>query len=158
MRILSERVYIHAPEKAVWHVLADFGNVADWAPYMRESRLIGDIERGVGVRRWMRHAWGFRFEETVTEWNEGIGYCFDVLRAPYPMKDVRETWVAADDNGVTTLRTRVTYDMHLGPLCRFLDWLLVRFVVKREMRAGLGGLKRYLESGDGRSIALQYAD
>jgi hypothetical protein len=35
MRTLNERVEIKAPAKAVWEVLADFGGVADWAPYMR---------------------------------------------------------------------------------------------------------------------------
>jgi ligand-binding SRPBCC domain-containing protein len=158
MRILSERVYIQAPAKAVWAVMADFGGVADWAPYMKQSHLIGTIERGVGTRRGMRHAWGFRFEEAVTEWNEGAGYCFDVFRAPYPMKNVRETWVTFSDEGLSTVRTRVSYEMHLGLLGRLIDWLLVRFIVQREMRAGLRGLKHYLENGDGRSIVLQHAD
>jgi ligand-binding SRPBCC domain-containing protein len=158
MRILSERVYIQAPAGAVWAVLADFGGVADWAPYMKKSHLIGDIKRGVGTRRGMRHAWGFRFEEAVTEWTEGSGFCFDVFQAPFPMKDVRETWVTASDNGLSTVRTRVSYDMRLGLIGRLLDWLLVRFIVTREMRAGLRGLKQYLEDGEGKAIALQFAD
>jgi hypothetical protein len=35
--------------------------------------------------------------------------------------------------------------MKLGAIGIFLDWLLVRFVVQREMRAGLRGLKQHLE-------------
>jgi hypothetical protein len=106
----------------------------------------------------MRHAWGFRFEESVTEWNEGGGYSFDVFRAPFPMKDVKESWIAARHNGLSTVSTRVTYTMHLGPIGKLLDWMLVQFIVKREMRAGLRGLKHYLESGAGKSISLQYAE
>jgi hypothetical protein len=145
MRVLTEQVEINAPSDVVWETLADFGGVSDWAPYMKHSHLIGDIESGVGTRRGMRHAWGFRFEEAITEWNEGDGYSFDVFRAPYPMKDVHESWVTGRENGNATVTTEVNYGMKLGPVGAFLDWLLVRFIVKREMRVGLRGLKHHLE-------------
>ena len=35
--------------------------------------------------------------------------------------------------------------MNLGLLGRLLDWQLVRFIVRREMKAGLRGLSRLLE-------------
>jgi ligand-binding SRPBCC domain-containing protein len=145
MRVLTEQVEINAPSHLVWEALADFGGVSDWAPYMKHSHLIGDIESGVGTRRGMRHAWGFRFEEAITEWNEGDGYSFDVFRAPFPMKNVHESWVTGRENGNVTVTTEVNYGMKLGPVGTFLDWLLVRFVVKREMRVGLRGLKHSLE-------------
>jgi hypothetical protein len=62
------------------------------------------------------------------------------------MKDVHETWVTSHDNGLSTVATRVTYSMRLGILGNLVDWMLVRFVVRREMRAGLLGLKNYVES------------
>jgi hypothetical protein len=146
MRVLTERVEIEASQQAVWETLADFGGVSDWAPYMKSSHLIGVTKSGVGTCRSMRHAWGFRFEESVTKWNDGEGYSFDVFRAPYPMKDVRESWVTRREDGFSTVTTRVNYDMKLGLLGIFIDWLLVQFVVKREMRAGLRGLKQHLEN------------
>jgi len=133
------------PLQNVWDLLADFGGVSDWAPYMKTSHLIGDIQSGVGMRRGMRHAWGFRFEETVTHWHEGKGFSFNVFRAPFPMKDVRESWVVHHEDGLSTVSTQVTYDMRLGPIGQAIDWLLVRFIVTREMRAGLRGLKQYSE-------------
>ena len=74
MRQLSESVEIEAPADLVWQALADFGDVAAWAPYMRISHLVGDQERGVGTRRAMQHELGFRFEERVTQWREGEGF------------------------------------------------------------------------------------
>lgn len=145
MRMLTEQVQIDAPARAVWHVLADFGGVCDWAPYMRRSWLIGDLRSGVGTRRGMRHFWGFRFEESVTAWQDGEGYSFDVLKAPFPMTDVHETWVCAAASSGTTVTTRVSYGMRLGLLGSAVDWLLVRFIVQREMRTGLRGLKEYVE-------------
>ena len=146
MRVLVEEIGIQAPSHSVWEVLEDFGGVSEWAPYMRRSSLVGSQKSGVGASRFMRHAWGFSFEETVTEWTDDHGFSFDVHRAPFPMKDVHETWVTGHHNGLSTVSTRVSYSMRLGFLGNLVDWMLVRFVVRREMRAGLLGLKQHVES------------
>jgi ligand-binding SRPBCC domain-containing protein len=145
MRELSEHVVIAVPPETVWQALADFGDVAAWAPYMRISHLVGDQERGVGTRRAMRHELGFRFEERVTSWDEGVGFAFDVLSAPWPMDDVRESWRIATHGSGTQVTTRVQYGMKVGVAGNLLDWSLVRFIVRREMRSGVRGLKEYLE-------------
>lgn len=155
MRDLTEHIEVNAPLQTVWDVLADFGGVAKWAPYMRSSRLLDDRKSGVGACRVLHHAWGFRFEESVTDWNDGKGYSFDVFRAPFPMMDVRESWIVEHHDGLTTVTTRVKYDMRLGFAGAFLDWLLVRFIVRREMRAGLRGLKSFLMYEEARTIATQ---
>jgi ligand-binding SRPBCC domain-containing protein len=149
MRVLEERVELEAPATRVWAALADFAGVAKWAPYMRSSRLLGQQSAGVGTRRAMRHAWGFRFEECVTQWHDGKGFSFDVLQAPFPMQDVKESWAMAREDGWTVVSTQVRYGMRLGLVGRALDALLVRFLVRREMRAGLRGLKQYIESRAG---------
>lgn len=146
MRLLEERVEIGAPLGVVWNALADFGTVSNWVPTMRVSRLVGTQSTGVGTRRAMRHAWGFRFEEEVTQWHEGKGYAFDVLRAPFPMQQVKETWVVGELQDHTVVETQVHYGMGLGPIGALLDWSLVRFIVRREMRAGLDGLRRFCET------------
>lgn len=145
MRELSEQVEIAAPVELVWQALADFGDVAAWAPYMRISHLVGEQEHGVGTRRAMQHELGFRFEEVVTDWREGEGFSFDVLRAPWPMNAVRESWRIVASGDGTRVVTRVHYGMKVGAAGAVLDWALVRFVVRREMRSGLRGLKEYVE-------------
>jgi ligand-binding SRPBCC domain-containing protein len=145
MRILNEQVSLTAPQSEVWAVLEDFGGVAKWAPNMRRSKLVGSQATGSGARRIMHHHLGFNFEEVITEWNQGTGYSFEVYRAPYPMKNVRENWSLTHHNGQSLVSTQVSYDMSLSLLGRWLDGLLVRHIVRREMRAGLSGLKRYVE-------------
>ena len=146
MRTLEDRTQINAPHAVVWGILSDFSGVATWAPYLRSSSPVGDVESGVGAYRVMRHFWGFRLEESVIEWDEGTGYEFDVVRVPFPIKDVRETWRIEDAEGHVSVTTRVEYDMHLGPLGSALDGALVSHLVRREMREGLKGLKRYAET------------
>lgn len=145
MRALTQAIKINASQQRVWETLADFGTVSDWAPYMKSSHLIGETRSAEGMRRGMLHSWGFRFEETITRWDHGEGFSFTVDRAPFPMKEVRESWRIGRQDGFSIVTTSVTYEMKLGLIGRLLDWLLVRFVVQREMRAGLNGLKEYLE-------------
>ena len=158
MRVLSEQVDILAPHDIVWAALEDFGGVADWAPYMSRSKLVGSMHTGVGTRRIMHHDWGFNFEEMVTKWTDGEGYSFDVYRAPYPMKEVHETWSLKHDKGLSTVTTQVNYNMRLGLFGRLIDWMIVQFVVRREMRSGLRGLKQHTEREAEKTTALQYAD
>jgi hypothetical protein len=61
------------------------------------------------------------------------------------MKDVRESWRIGQQDGLSTVTTSVTYGMKLGLIGTALDWFFVRFVIQREMRAGLNGLKEHLE-------------
>jgi hypothetical protein len=145
MRLINESVEIETSVDLVWSVLDDFGDVAIWAPYMRHSELIGEQQTGVGTRRKLRHFWGFRLEEVVTEWNDRSGFKFKVNRVPWPMKDVWETWVIQHGNGRTTVATSVEYHMKLWVPGKLLDWILVRHIVRREMRTGLKGLKDYTE-------------
>ena len=62
------------------------------------------------------------------------------------MRDVREVWSVDRSNPYVMVTTSVEYRMHLGPLGRALDRLLVQHLVRRGMREGLRGLKRYVES------------
>lgn len=146
MRSLTERVDIEAPEPAVWGVLNDFGGVDRWAPFLRSSSLVGELERGVGSYRVMRHFWGFRLEESVVEWKDHVGYTFEVLVVPYPIAGVRESWSLQVGNPHVTVTSTVNYGMRLGWLGAVLDWVFIRHLIRREMRAGLRGLRKYVES------------
>ena len=145
MRRLEERIVINTSQQAVWDVLADFGNPATWAPGMRQSSLKGKQKIGVGTQRIMRHAWGFNIEETVTQWIDGAGFSFKLDKAPFPLCDVCETWVLRHDDIQTMITTTVSYGTRLGLIGILLDAMLVRFLVAREMRSGIAGLKQYVE-------------
>jgi ligand-binding SRPBCC domain-containing protein len=145
MRQVKETIDIGAPLDAVWSILENFGGVAAWAPYMRHSALIGEQKTGVGTRRELRHDWGFHIEEAVTDWDTGRGFAFAVIKAPYPMKGVRETWSIEHWNGLTTVASTVEYAMGLGWIGSVLDASLVQHIVRREMCSGLRGLKAFAE-------------
>ncbi len=145
MRTLVDRIVIETPKQAVWEAMADFGCAAPWAPGMRESSLKGEQKTGIGTHRVLQHEWGFRIEEIVTEWVDGAGYSFKLVKAPYPMLDVCESWILRSDGNHALLTITVRYGMRLGPIGVLLDALLVRFLVTREIRRGIVGLKQYVE-------------
>ncbi len=145
MRKLVETIGIKTTRQAVWDVMADFGNAAIWAPGMRRSSLWGKVKSGVGMHRIMQHTWGFVIEEVVTQWTEGAGFSFKLVKAPFPMCDVCETWLLNDDDSQAVLTITVSYGMRLGFIGALLDLVLVRFVVAREMRLGICGIKHHVE-------------
>lgn len=152
MRTLIQSTDIKASQQSVWSALADFGDVAAWAPYMRISHIVGEQETGVGTVRAMKHEFGFRFEERVTAWIEGAGFDFDVMKAPWPMESVRESWRIEQAPEGVRVTTQVRYGTQLGLLGALFDWLLLRFIVQREMRSGIRGLKEYVERRDGHTL------
>ena len=144
MHKLEQEIVAAVPPQAVWEVLEQFGSVDQWAPGMHSSSLSGEQASGVGTRRVMRHRWGFRIEEEVTRWADGLGMSFVLTRAPFPMQNVHETWDIEEQNGATRIVTTVTYEMGMGVLGTLLDQLLVRFVVEREMRHGMKALIAFI--------------
>jgi hypothetical protein len=138
--------------------MADFGSAASWAPGMRRSSLKGDTKTGVGTYRVMRHAWGFRIEEIVTQWEDCCGYSFKLVKAPFPMRDVCETWVLSGDHSQAQLTITVSYNMRLGFVGKLLDAVLVHFVVAREMHQGIWGLKRHVETRFAKNLSNSKPD
>lgn len=94
----------------------------------------------------LRHVWGFHLEEVITAWDDGRGYSFAVVKPPFPIASVHETWTVDQRSRETRATTVVEYDVRLGALGRLVDVLLIRRLIRREMRRGLAGLKRHIEA------------
>ena len=129
---------------AVWEVLRAFGDVSAWAPGIAGSQCLDGRTGGLGVRRRLRHVWGFEFDEVVTAWDEGRGYSFIVLGAPFPLNVVVETWKVVPGPGHAVVETVVTYDTRGGAVGRLIDGVLLWYLIRREMRRGLAGLRSRL--------------
>ena len=149
-RTVEKSAIIAQSPDSVWRVLADFGGVANWAPRMKNSRVTNGVVNGVGARRVMRHVWGFRIEETITDWNEGSEFTFRLDRAPPPLRDVVETWKIEPVETGTRVRTRVSYGTGWAVLGRIADSCLIRFLVAREMNHSLRCLRHFADHCAGR--------
>jgi hypothetical protein len=125
--------------------LGNFADAAKWTPSVVMSRQNGDRTAGTGASRVLKHVWGFQLEEVVTAWDEGRGHTF-VVKAPFPLRNVKETWTIDTGSRDASVSTAVEYDMRLGAIGYLIDQVLMRHLIRREMRLGLAALKRYVES------------
>ena len=87
---------------------------------------------------------------------------FALERAPFPMRDVVETWSLNRSDLESTITTTVSYGMGLGLFGKLFDALILRHIVGYEMRKGLRGLVKFvraetLEYGEGPALKPQPA-
>ncbi len=68
MSSISATKTINAGASAVWDVLADFGNIADWTEQVQASHTIGDPITGVGQGRHCQLGGSAAIDETITEY------------------------------------------------------------------------------------------
>lgn len=71
MRAVRVNREIGAPATAVWDVLADFPNIADWNGGVKKSYATGEQTEGIGATRHCDLAPVGTLEETVREWQPG---------------------------------------------------------------------------------------
>ncbi len=65
---VSESVIINASKSAVWSVLADFPNIADWTGQVKSSRRTSEAHNGLGAERTCELAPFGSLDERIIGW------------------------------------------------------------------------------------------
>lgn len=130
-----------------WRYLGDFDEVGAWAPAITEAHRTTGEGISVGSRRTVRYRGLFRMEQMVTEWWEGQRLEYAVFKAPWPLRRFIERWEVTPAVTGARVHAQVSYDLWFGPVGELVNWLFTRHVLRFEMRLGLEGLKRAVESG-----------
>ncbi|MCI0633822.1 MAG: SRPBCC family protein [Actinobacteria bacterium] len=146
---VERQVLIEAPVDKVWSVLADFGNVAPWAPTIPASRLLTEATGGVGAERTCTHEAGFEVTERVVEWNEGRDFSYDVYGLPTPIESLRVTWAIRAQDNATMVTLTLRPEIGSGPPGLTTEALEVgvRENFNTEMGLNLAGLRYHIETG-----------
>jgi uncharacterized protein YndB with AHSA1/START domain len=145
---LTKRIAICAPTDKVWEVIADFENVASWAPTIVDSRSTTEVKSGVGARRVLDHKSGQVVEEVIVEWNEGHSFIYQIPNGFWPVKSLREVWSVEPSPEGSVVVVTMDFEMQLGPLGAIMDLLILRWLMDRELALGLAGLKHHVETGE----------
>ena len=82
MAKLSNQIRINVPKNKVWEILADYGNVAKWAPIVTQSALIGSSKQGVGTERSCEVQQFGSVTEKVLDWDEGNSMRYEIKGIP----------------------------------------------------------------------------
>lgn len=147
MSTLEMQVRIAAPVEEVWAVLADFGNVAQWAPTVNHAVITNGPAAGLDCTRECTVEGFGKITERIVEWNEGESYTYE-LGAVGPLKRARNTWAVRADGKGTRVTFTVRFELRFGPLGAVLDRLVMRRKFAQQLRPSIAGLKQYVETGE----------
>ncbi len=82
---VSDQVQINVPTSKVWEIIADFGNVSKWSPYITQSATISSSNRGVGTERSSEGLQPETLIEKVVAWDEGNSITYEMIKEPFIM-------------------------------------------------------------------------
>ncbi len=118
MTTTVERTHsIPAAPDVVWRALADFGDLARWAPNVDHSCLLTGQNEGVGTARRVQVG-RMTLVETVVTWTPNELLSYELAGLPPMLGRVANTWTLRPSGGGTnvTLTTEITTGA--GPLPR----------------------------------------
>jgi uncharacterized protein YndB with AHSA1/START domain len=119
MRSITATTTIDAPRSAVWAVLTDFANVADWNSGVIKSYMTSEANSGLGAQRHCDLAPAGEAEETIRKWEPEttLVVSIDSTKA-MPFESALETFTLEDNGGSTSLTMDFEYtpiDESMGP-------------------------------------------
>ena len=143
MRNVKVERNVTAPRSAVWAVLDDYPNIADWNDGVMKSYAIGDATEGVGAQRQCDLApkGTIRMRETVDEWvpEEKMVVSVDQIEK-LPLKQATMTFTLSDGGDTTPFTMSYDYEPKGGPLAIVFGPML-----DKQMQKGFNGFIDSLE-------------
>ncbi|MFQ5556492.1 MAG: SRPBCC family protein [Acidimicrobiales bacterium] len=131
MREITVERTVEAPTAAVWAVLADFPNIAEWNGGVKKSFATSDNTKGVGASRHCDLSPAGGLEETIVEWREGEKMVISIDSASkLPIKKGLVTFSLDGVDGSTDTSVHYAYETRFGPLGRLIGPLLDKQLVK----------------------------
>ena len=119
-RSITATTIIAAPKSAVWAVLADFPNVADWNSGVIKSHMTSEADSGLGAQRHCDLAPAGEVEETIREWEPEATLVISIdSTKEMPFESALETFTLEDEGGSTSLTLDFEYtptDESMGPM------------------------------------------
>lgn len=104
----TETTEISASPAAVWAVLADFGEIARWAPNVDHSSLMTDQGSRVGATRRVQVGRNVLLEEVV-RWEPEVALAYELRGLPPVLHSVINEWTlgARGSSTIVSLTTRI---------------------------------------------------
>ena len=125
MRSIEATKIIAAPRSAVWAVLADFPNVADWNTDVKKSFSISEASSGVGARRHCDIAPAGELSETIRKWEPETMMAISIDSAKkMPINSALGTFTLQDHGESTSVRLDFEYRPRFGPIGSVIGPLL----------------------------------
>lgn len=136
MRTVTINRTIPASSKAIWEVLANFPNIADWNGGIKKSWSTGDQNEGVGASRHCDLKPAGALEETIAEWIPEQKLVVNIDSAKkLPIKNGVATF---ELTGQGESKTEVQIDYDYAPKWNLLDKIIGGALDKQFMKGFSG--------------------
>ena len=131
MRTISVSRDIPASRAAVWGVLADFPNIADWNSGVKKSFSTSESVEGVGAQRHCDLAPAGKLEETVVGWQpeEQLVIRIDSA-ATLPIKTGEVTFSLVEDGDFTATSVDYDFETKFGPIGSLMGPMIEKQLTK----------------------------
>ena len=128
----------------LWKIVGDYGNPNDWSPYVDSAEIISDVSSGAGaVRTCVIPGFG-DVEERITDWQEGVGFSFDV-KASGPVETARSTVTLRASGAATTVVYEIEFKLRDGLTTE--EQTGAEGYFQMVLKESLLGLKHFAETG-----------
>ncbi len=145
MTTLHHEIYINAPVKDVWVLLADLEKVAEYNPVVAKARYISSNREGIGAARQCEFKPKGSGKERVFEWKPEEVIGIELYEHQWPVKIMR-WWTKVRPDGNGTLVTQdLEYEMKFGILGKIMDALAMRRKLDQGVSEIFAGLKQFVE-------------
>lgn len=137
---------IAAPITAVWHALADIGNIAAWNPGVVDSYTTSEGQtEGVGATRYCDLGGSNFLDESVVTWRPEQALTMRITDTNMPFKTADIRFTLQPRNQQTEVTVSPIYELKYGLLGKLMDALFVKRTYRKGMDALLAGLKSHVE-------------
>ena len=133
MRAIRVNREIIGPATAVWDVLADFPNIADWNGGVKKSYVTGEKTEDIGATRHCDLAPAGTLEETVREWRPGEKMVISIdsaTKLPISHGLATVDLVSTGDAARTRVSVSYDYETKWGVLGKLMGGLIDRQLTK----------------------------
>lgn len=127
-------------------MLADFGNIARWAPNAEHSCLLSEQTEGVGTVRRVQ-AGRFVLVERVTVWQPELMLAYTIDGMPPPIRQATNTWIVRPHDVGASVTVLTEIDAGSGPARRFVAVVAARRLGGAATKM-LDGLAAHLAASD----------
>ena len=138
---------VQAVPSHVWNILADYGAVSNFHPFVQRSYTQSAAERGVGAVRKCEFYDGNHVVEKVTSWQEGRAMTIEIVEGTMPLSRA-EAKITVDDGLDGT--TIVTMNMDVTPkgVMGAMMGPVMGIMFRRMLTKLLDGLDHHARTGE----------
>jgi ribosome-associated toxin RatA of RatAB toxin-antitoxin module len=130
---------IELPIESCWDNLRDLTRARHYVPGLTDTVVTTDQREGVGASRIVTHKQFGEMNETVVEWDEGVGLTVRLHKGDKPATPFREASFryefrpSASGREACEIHTSLTYELPFGVLGRLLDRLVLGRIFRKNV-------------------------